>query len=178
MRYSKLALMALCTLLFACAPVVPSPKATPLPQPTNPEATSQPLSTIPPGTTSPSATSVPLADDVLAIYHKTGGIAGIDETLTVHQGGLLELVQKGGNSKSVQLDEPMIQPVRRMLEQKDFGEVAPMYQAVGADLFTYTLTARDASGNAKTVTTMDGANPPAFLGQLVAMFEQLRAAVR
>ena len=108
----------------------------------------------------------------------TGGIAGIDETLTVHQGGGLELVQRGGNAKSVTLDEPMIQPVRRMLEQREFGELAPTYQAVGADLIAYTITARDANGNAKTVTTMDGANPPPYLGQLVAMFEQLRAAVK
>lgn len=178
MLYLKLVLIALCALLFACAPVVPSTGATSLPPATSPSRTAVPLATIPPGTASPLATSVPLAEDVLAIYHKTGGIAGIDETLTVHQGGLLELVQRGGNAKSVTLDEPMIQPVRRMLEQREFGELAPTYQAVGADLIAYTITARDANGNVKTVTTMDGANPPPYLGQLVAMFEQLRAAVK
>ncbi len=129
-----------------------------------------------PNATAPAPTravQTPVADEVLVTYHKSGGIAGIDETLVVHQGGLLELTTRGAQ-KIAQADEPMIQPLRRMLEQKDFSELAPRYQAAGADLFTYTITARDANGNAKTVTTMDAAKHPAYLGQLIAMLEQLR----
>lgn len=120
----------------------------------------------------------PVADDVLVIYRKSGGIAGIDETLVVHQGGLLELTMRGGATKSVQADHAMIQPVRRMLEQPEFSALQPLYQAAGADLFTYTVTARDANGNLKTVTTMDAAPTPPYLGQLIAMLEQLRAQVK
>ncbi len=118
-----------------------------------------------------------LANDVLVMYFKSGGIAGVSDVLVVHQGGLLELTTRSGQ-KSVQADEPMIQPLRRMLEQKDFSQLAPRYQAMGADLFSYTITARDANGNVKTVTTMDTATHPAYLGQLIAMLEQLRAQVR
>lgn len=121
---------------------------------------------------------VGMPDDVLVIYRKHGGIAGIDETLVVHQGGLLELTTRGGATKSVQADPAMIQPVRRMLEQEDFGELQPLYRAVGADLFTYTITARDSNGNVKTVTTMDTAPAPPYLGQLIAMLDQLRAQVK
>src|SRR5262245_30424552 len=32
--------------------------------------------------------------DVLTIYRKSGGFAGIEETLTVHQGGLVELTSR------------------------------------------------------------------------------------
>lgn len=130
-----------------------------------------------PTATIPLPTPPPLGDDVLAIYHKSGGIAGIDETLIVGQGGVLELHSRGGNPKSLKVNEPIVQPLRRMLEQKDFGELAPLYGAMGADLFTYTITARDANGNVKTVTTMDAAKHPAYLGQLILMFEQLRGVV-
>ncbi|RIK29469.1 MAG: hypothetical protein DCC52_07245 [Chloroflexi bacterium] len=61
-----------------------------------------------------------------------------------------------------------------MLEQKDFDALDNLYQALGADLFTYTITARTSNGSVKTVTTMDGAKTPAYLGQLIAMLEQLR----
>lgn len=125
----------------------------------------------------PTAPLPDLPDDVLVIYHKTGGIAGVNETLTVGQGGVLGLVTRGGNPKSLKVNEPVIQPIRRMLEQKDFGELAPLYQAVGADLFTYTITARDTNGVVRSVTTMDGAKEPAYLGLLIGQLEQLRAIV-
>lgn len=118
-----------------------------------------------------------LADDILAIYHKSGGIAGMDETLTVYHGGVLELKTRGGNPKSLKVNEEMVQPLRRLFEQKEFGALAPQYRAVGADLFTYTITARDANGNVKTVTTMDTAKHPEYLGLLLVMLEQLRGIV-
>jgi hypothetical protein len=124
-----------------------------------------------------STPAVPLPDDVLVIYHKSGGIAGVDDTLTVHQGGLLELVSRDG-TKSVKADEPMIQPLRRMLEQKDFDSLQPMYQASGADLFVYSITARDSAGRPKVVTTMDTAKHPDYLGLLIAQLEVLRGQVK
>jgi len=125
----------------------------------------------------PSAPAKALDADVLALYHKSGGIAGIVETLVVYQGGRLELTTRGSATKTLQVDHAMIQPLRRMLEQKDFSALDTRYQAMGADLFTYTITAREINGAVKTVTTMDSAKAPAYLGQLIAMLEQLRGSV-
>lgn len=127
--------------------------------------------------TVPTAPVVALDDDVLVMYHKTGGIAGVDETLTVHQGGLAEWSARNGAKKSLQLSEPTLEPLRRMVEQDDFGKLAPLYQAAGADLFVYTITARDSNGTPKTVTTMDLAKNPDYLGLLVVTLENLRATV-
>src|SRR5436190_5547296 len=102
MLYKNCFLMLFLVLLFACT-------ATPTPVPT-------PVIPIP--------TSVPLAPDVLAIYHKSGGIVGIDETLTVSQGGQVELTTRNGINKSIRADEPMLQPIRRMLEQNEFIQLA------------------------------------------------------
>lgn len=144
------------TLLAACAAAAPTPASTPSAQ----------------------ATAVSLGDDVLVVYNKRGGVAGVNETLLVHQGSLLQVRLPDGTTQTAKVAEPMIQPVRRMLEQKDFGELAPLYQATGADLITYTITARDGSGNMKTVMTMDGAQSPPYLGQLIVMLDQLRAQVK
>lgn len=167
MRQPKIVFLFVFTLLFSCT----TETAPPLPPSTRSgQATA----------TGPALTRAPqpfLANDVLAIYQKSGGIAGINETLIIHQGGLLELTMRSG-TKSILVNEPQIQPLRRMLEQKEFGELAPMYQALGADLFTYRITARDANGSAKTVTTMDAAKQPDYLGLLIAMLEQLRAQVK
>ncbi len=154
--YYKLFLIAVCGLLLGCA-------ATPITiRPTRPSLPTAPA----------------LANDKLAIYRKSGGIAGIDETLVVYQDGLLDLTMRGGNPQTIRVNEPTIQPLRRMLEQKEFADLAPLYEAVGADLFTYTITARVVNGSTKRVTATDAAKYPAYLGQLIAMFEQLRAQVK
>lgn len=130
--------------------------------------------------TSASSTSVPpidLAPDVLAIYHKSGGVAGIDQVLTVYQGGLLELGTRGVNPRALKVNQELLLPLRSTLEQQGFGDLEPEYTAAGADLITYTITARDSGGNFKTVITTDAADHPAYLGLLIGMFEQLRSIV-
>jgi hypothetical protein len=64
-----------------------------------------------------------------------------------------------------------------MLEQTEFGELKPLYEAQGADLFIYRITARDADGQIKTVTATDGATMPDYLGILLGQLEQLREIV-
>lgn len=124
------------------------------------------------------ATAVSLGNDVLVVYNRRGGLAGLNETMLVHQGSLLQVKMPDGTTKTAKVAEPMLQPVRRMLGQKEFGELASSYPAAGADLITYSVTARDANGNLKSVTTMDGANTPPYLGQLIVMLDQLRAQVK
>lgn len=182
----KFAVTALCLaigLLAGCAPsptseptIVPVEQATRAPQ-QRPTAGETPLSK-PTAVETTTGRDLPLAPDVLAIYRKSGGFAGLDETLTVYQGGLIELSSRTTTeNKSIKLDEPMLQPLRRMLESQEFADLEPLYRAVGADLITYSISSRDRNGNMKTVVTMDGATYPDFLGQLIQMFEQLRELV-
>lgn len=134
-------------------------------------------STPPTATPQTLPTAPALDDDILVIYHKSGGIAGIDETLTIHQGGVAEWSARGANPKSLLLSEPTLLPIRRMLEQKEFSGLQPLYSAEGADLFTYTITARDANGKTRVVTTVDGAEKPDYLGLLLVTLENMRAIV-
>lgn len=160
--------------LIACAP---TPTMIPTTLPVE-RATTAPLQRATAVETS-TGRELPLAPEVLAIYHKSGGFAGIDETLTVYQGGLIELTGRGiENAKSIKLDEAMLQPLRRMLESQEFADLEPLYRAEGADQFTYSISARDRNGNVKTVVAMDGAKYPDFLGQLIVMFDQLRKLVK
>ncbi len=154
------------TSVFAACGVTPTPGI---------PATSQPQSTLPPPLATPMSA---LPDDVLVVYHKTGGIAGVDETLTVHRGGLLELRSRDGKTKTLKVEEPMLIPLRGTLEQDDFGKLQAMYPASGADLFTYTITARAANGQVKSVTALDGAEFPDQLGLLIGMLDQLLGQVR
>lgn len=142
--------------VVACASPTPPPLA----------ATPQTLPTAP-----------ALDNDILVIYHKSGGIAGVDETLTIRQGGVAEWRARGANPKSLLLSEPTLLPIRRLLEQKEFSELQPLYSAEGADLFTYTITARDSNGKTKVVTTMDRAVKPDYLGVLIVTLENMRAIV-
>jgi hypothetical protein len=68
-------------------------------------------------------TAVPLAQDILATFHKSGGVAGIDEMLTVYEGGVLELIDHAGTTKSLKVNETILLPLRDMLKQKEFGEL-------------------------------------------------------
>lgn len=169
-------------------PLPTQPVATPVPPsntplPTQPAATSvqpssTPLPTQPVATPVPVETPVDLPDDALAIYVKSGGIAGMYEKLTVYQSGNLEVTERNGNTRSAQVDHAQLTPLRNMLAQPDFAQLEPLYQASGADLFVYTLTARDQNGQTRTVTTMDAAKTPPFLGQLITILEQLRMQVK
>ena len=174
LKVALFALLATATCLIACAPTHTTvPAATPVERaagspPKRPTAVETAI-----------GRDLPLAADVLAIYHKSGGFAGIDETLTVYQGGLIKLTGRGiKDAKSVKLDEPMLQPLRRMLESQELADLEPMYRAQGADQFTYAISTRDRNGNMKTVVAIDGANYPDFLGQLIVMFEQLRKFIK
>lgn len=163
--------------LFGVSCAAPIAPRTPVPLPPEP-TTSVGLAT--PAATSASLPSPqPTLDEyVLAIYHKSGGFAGIDETLVIGQGGLLTLTRRGEQPKTLKLDEPMMLPVRSVFEQNDMGTFDARYTVPGADLFTYTITARGKDGQVKTVTVTDGANPPPAIKVIISMLEQLRALVK
>lgn len=113
-----------------------------------------------------------LADDVVVIYRKTGGIMGMDETLTIRADGTLTLRSRRPDQQTTKVDPATLKPLLGLLGSAEFAALEPAYRALGADLFVYEISL---PGRAKpTVVTMDGAQPPAVLEQAIEQLEQLR----
>ena len=160
MRIAVPMAVVMLALLPACGPY-PGSQPTPTPAPL------VPLPTVP-----------PMGDDVLAIYNRSGCFAGIDDTLTVHQQGALELVDRQGALKQARVAPEALQAVRQLLSSPAYAALSPLYQSSGADLCVYHISARDAGGRPRMVTTMDGAQYPDVLAQTIGEFEKLRGQVR
>jgi hypothetical protein len=169
-------------LLGACGGTLPMPtavptqSATPVALPTQLPVTQPPLLSTP--ESAPTLSAGVLPDDVLLIYHRSGGIAGIDETLTVYQGGQTIIDERGKETSSIFVDHAVIQPLRRIFEAEEFAELGSDYTTQGADLITYTITARDKNGNVKTIVLTDGAALPDYLAVLLITLEQLRQSLK
>jgi hypothetical protein len=169
------------TLLAACGgAAAPTGGAAPT-QP--PEATAPPATTAP--TAPPEATAVqpsrgdaeaPTGDlrGVVVIFKRSGGIAGLDETLTVYEDGRLAFVGRD-NENMAQVAPDELSELRRLLATPEFAALDARYSALGADLFTYSITTTT-GGKPRTVVTMDGAENPPILNQVLAEMGKLMQA--
>jgi WD40 repeat protein len=155
---------ALSPTLLPTTPALP-PTPTPVPSPT-------PL---------PTATSkaVDLPQDALLVYEKSGCFDGRDDTLTVRLDGRLELVNnRRGTAQAAQASPDQLGLLRDLLAQPEFTDTQALYQAMGADLCVYSLTMRAADGQSRTVTTMDTAQHPPILQQVIHELDGLVAWVK
>jgi hypothetical protein len=125
----------------------------------------------------PTSTGEPLPADVLAIYHKSGCFQGVDEKLIIRTDGVLIFTGTHGAAQQAQVAANQLTALQTLLAQPEFAQLQPLYQAMGADLCVYTITARH-NGQPFSVTTMDGAETPEFLQQVLQEIEQLRTIVR
>lgn len=167
---SLLLLVALvaCGRASGTAAPVPTPQPAPSSAPTvPPEPTAAPEPTAMP--------SAPPTADVLVTYHKTGGIMGMDELLTVGGDGSLTLQARKDPRKTGQADAAQIAELARLLGSPEFAALAPRYEILGADMFVYEIRV---PGRAQPVVTMDGAENPPVLTDLIGLLEQLRKSVR
>ncbi len=166
-RLSRILLAALALVLAACgagatggaAPTQLSSPTTAQGTPTQPTPTAAPMS----GETGP--TGVGTASDVVVTYRKSGGIAGINETLTIYADGRLDLKQVSPSELS---------RLRQLLASPEFAALKPSYEAPGADQFIYALS----MPGGQKITTTDGAETPAVLEQAIAELERLKRQVR
>jgi hypothetical protein len=175
-------------LLAACAPapIVSTPTAASSPQTTStispkPTVASSPQPTAPVVNLPPLATTTPvnMTDHTLVVYQKSGGIAGINEVITVSTDGKLELVESRQNLRRDTTVEPArLAKLYELIEKPEYNNLQVSYQAMGADLFTYRITTRTTDGKTRTVTTMDAAKHPEILGQVIAELNALRTLVR
>ena len=100
---------------------------------------------------------------------------GVDETLTVHADGTLELQGRGGSTKTTQVQPDRLDKLRTLIASPEFGKLQGQYQASGADLFIYDITVP--GGTPAHVVTMDGVENPAVLEQLIQELSLLRQLV-
>ena len=130
-----------------------------------PEATpEEPTMGNQPETTTPEA---PSSDDVLAVWTRSGGFAGLHEVLTVFADGRLSLEQKGttGSGQAAPTDFERLQ---QTLKGPDWQQLEKRYGVQHPDAFQYTIQAKD-----KTVETFDGSDNPQVLTDLLQQFQAL-----
>jgi hypothetical protein len=146
---------------------------TPAPAPAQPELPSA-APAAPSVEISPPATTPTSAANVLIVYHKSGGIAGINETLTVYADGKLEQHSKIGDA-SAQADPADIQALQQLLASPEFAALELPQAPIMPDQFVYELTA---PGRAQPIVTADGADKPPVLDQLIELLEKLKSQVQ
>ncbi len=125
--------------------------------------------------TSPPASTVPTENAVLITLHKTGGIAGIDETMTVYADGRVTLRDRAGQLQERKMTDAELVVLRTLLSNPELIQAKSDYQATGADLFTYVVTL---GGTQRTITTMDTADQPEIVSQLLEALGRLRPTVK
>jgi len=135
-----------------------------------PTAAAAPTAAAPTAAILPTAATQAGAANLLISYHKSGGIAGINETLSVYADGKTELRGKSG-TVSAQADPSAIQALQKLLASPEFTALQVPVQPPGADQFVYELTV---PGRGKPIVATDGADNPAVLRQLIEMLEQLK----
>jgi hypothetical protein len=179
---ARVLLLALAYLLAACgggttgsAPPTLGPvvRDTPIAEPTQPAlpttAAAAPSAQIP-----PMATTQAGAANLLISYHKSGGIAGVNETLTVYADGTIEIRSNSG-AINTQADPSDIQALHKLLASPEFAALQSPVQPPIPDQFIYELTV---SGRAKPIVTVDGANNPAVLREVIDALEKLKKQVK
>lgn len=138
-----------------------SPSSQPAPMP--PEAPAEPQD------------QTPEEAPLLVMYTRSGGIAGRHEVLEVYEDGRLEFDAGPGSQFSQRVDPQRIETLRQLIESPQFFALEGPYKVEGADLITYTVTARTSQGE-KTVVRTDGAERPPHLHRITRELDALRSA--
>lgn len=126
----------------------------------------------PPPPTSPASTPTP--SSVLVNYHRSGGIAGFEDRLTIYYDGHCELQRKQVEREFI-LKPNQVDHLKGLLEKANFPSLKEEYLApVGADLMEFFITYQVA-GKKYTVHTDDGAVPDA-LQPVIAELDQIIAS--
>lgn len=103
--------------------------------------------------------SRPPAPAIFLDYHRTGGVAGLDDRLVVFDNGAA-IVSTKTVSREIVLNATDIDRISNLFAQAQFSMLQNNYPAPhgGADLIRYSI-----SYHGKTVTTEESAVPPALL---------------
>jgi hypothetical protein len=111
---------------------------------------------------------------VLLTCYKSGGIAGVSDTWTVYDSGLVKFKGRGGATQLIQLGDAELDALHQLVRGPEFAALGARYLTRGADLFAYELEATGADGALKTVELTLPSDHPAVLDQLIDALEGMR----
>jgi hypothetical protein len=114
------------------------------------------------------------AGAVLLTCYKSGGIAGVSDTWTVYDSGLVKFKGRGGATQLIQLGDAELDALRLLVQGPEFAALEARYLTRGADLFAYELEAIGADGALKTVELTLPSDHPAVLDQVIDALEGMR----
>lgn len=91
-------------------------------------------------------------------YHRSGGIAGLDDRLVIFDNGVAVISGKSASTE-ISLTATDMALIAVLFNQSDFSQLQPSYSAPSgsADVITYTL-----SYHGKTVTAAETSVPPSL----------------
>lgn len=114
------------------------------------------------------------AGAVLLTCYKSGGFAGVSDTWTVYDSGLVKFKGRGGATQLIQLGDAELDALRQLVQGPEFAALDARYLASGADLFAYELEVIGADGARKTVELTLPSEHPAVLDQVIDALEGMR----
>ncbi len=118
----------------------------------------------------PTATSIPpTAKDAIVVYHRSGGIAGFDETWTIYGDGRIDHTGRGAG-QSGQLPTDRLNSLIVLIRSIDLKSIKDSYvgENTCCDRFIYEITIT-LDGQTKSIKTIDAAEgEPQALTQLLA----------
>lgn len=112
--------------------------------------------------------SGPQEAPLLVQFHRSGGIAGVDDALSVYSDGTASASRKSRGAASVTVAPEQMTRLRALLDDMDFSALRAEYISPrGADLFQYEVTYRG-----RTVRADDMSMPPE-LADLVGLLGEI-----
>lgn len=102
--------------------------------------------------------SHPTPPAIFADYHRTGGIAGLDDRIVIFDNGVAVISQKA-TSKEITLNQTDLERISGIFNEARFSQLQGNYTARRgtADYFRYTI-----NFNGKSVIAEDSAIPPSL----------------
>jgi len=117
------------------------------------------------------ALASPAAAKTLVSYSKTGGIAGINVSMTVSDGGSARVTgSRTGAAKRFSMSSRSLRALRRALKDARFSTLKRRYVSRYPVSDAITQTVRYAG---RTVSVSDGGNPPERLRKLLSRLSGL-----
>jgi hypothetical protein len=163
MKRYLLILLSITMLLSACAPAAV-------------QTTTEPAAAEDDKTATQASASEAELDGAAIVFHRTGGVAGVDEEWKIYPDG--RVVASEGEQRAIEADQ--VATLLQAIEALGFFEMKDSYGQLSQcnDCFTYKLTV-SSGGKVKSVTTIDNASDaPPELGQVLEQINTLLTGLK